>query len=119
MVDGDYRLDEFFQRYRAACPDVEPTPNFMPILWERIEGRRGFAFTFERMARPAMTIFAALCLLLLVLNVAGAGQGSVAPPTYTDALAADSTAEKTDYTEAIWNNPTSFQAPQELRAQHR
>ena len=68
MVDGDYRLDEFFQRYRAACPDVEPTPNFMPMLWERIEGRRGFAFTFERMARPAMTIFAALCLLLLVFR---------------------------------------------------
>jgi hypothetical protein len=119
MADGDNRLDEFFQRYRAACPEVEPTSNFMPVLWDRIESRRGFAFTFERMAKPAMTFFAALCLLLLMLNVAGTGPGNVAPATYADALAADSTAEKTDYTEAIVSSPNGSQAPQELRQQQR
>jgi hypothetical protein len=54
-----------------------------------------------------------------MLNVAGTGPGNVAPATYADALAADSTAEKTDYTEAIVSSPNGSQAPQELRQQQR
>jgi hypothetical protein len=115
MADGDNQLDEFFRLYRAACPEVDAAPNFMPELWEKIESRRGFAFTFERLARPVMTILAAVCLLLLVLNVAGTGQTNLWAPTYADALAADSTAEATDYTEAIRSTPTSFQVPAGLQ----
>ena len=101
MVDDDSRLDALFQRYRAACSDVEPSPNFMPRLWMKIEARHSFWFVFHRMARTAMTACAALCLLLVVLNVYSASQALVLAPTYTDALMADHTAESTDYTEAI------------------
>lgn len=115
MTDGDYQLDELFQRYRAACPDVEAGANFMPSLWDRIESRRSFALTFERLAKPLMTVLAAVCALLLVLNLAGIGQNSLPAASYTDALAADSSAERTYYTEAIRDNPSGFQAPAELR----
>ncbi len=115
MTDGDYQLDELFQRYRAACPEVDAAPHFMPALWAKIEGRRGFAFTFERLAKPLMTVLAALCILLFVLNVAGVGQSNPLAASYTDALAADSSAERTYYTEAIRDNPSGFQAPVELR----
>jgi len=115
MTDGNNQLDGWFQRYRAACPDVDPTPNFMPELWAKIESRRSFAFTFERFAKPLMTVLGAICALLLVLNLAGVGQTPLAAGSYADALAADSSAERTYYTEAIRDTPSGFQAPAELR----
>jgi hypothetical protein len=115
MTDGNFQLDEWFRRYRAACPEVDPAPNFMPGLWNKIESRRTFAFTFERLAKPLMTVLGAICALLLVLNLAGIGQTPPTAASYADALAADSSAERTYYTEAIRDNPTGFQAPAELR----
>ena len=102
MID-DSRLNDLFQRYRAACPDVDPGANFMPALWQKIEARHSFWFVFQRLGRTAMTACAALCLLLLVLNFASTSQ--IQAPRYVDTLAADQSAEKTDYTEAI--RPTS------------
>lgn len=101
MVNDDSRLDALFQRYRVACPDVEPGANFMPRMWMKIEARRSFWFVFRRLAQTAMTACAALCLLLVVLNVYTASQALVLVPSYTDALMAEHTAEQTDYTEAI------------------
>jgi hypothetical protein len=101
MVDDDSRLDALFQRYRAACPDVDPSANFMPRMWMKIEARRSFWFVFRRLAQAAMTACAALCLLLVALNVYSASQALLLAPSYTDALMADHTAEQTDYTEAI------------------
>lgn len=115
MTDGNYQLDELFQQYRAACPEVDAGPNFMPALWDRIDSRRSFAFTFERLAKPLMTVLAAVCILLFVLNITGVGQNALSAASYADALAADSSAERTYYTEAIRDNPSGFQAPVELR----
>ena len=115
MTDGNDQLDDWFQRYRMACPEVDASVNFMPALWDKIENRRGFAFTFERLAKPMMTVLAALCILLFVLNVTGVGQNTLPAASYTDALAADSSAERTYYTEAIRDNPSGFQAPAQLR----
>jgi hypothetical protein len=70
-------------------------------MWMKIEARRSFWFAFRRLAQTAMTACAALCLLLLVLNVYSASQVMTLAPSYTDALMADHTAEQTDYTEAI------------------
>ena len=101
MVDDDSRLDALFQRYRAACPDVDPSANFMPRMWMKIEARRSFWFVFRRLAQAAMTACAAVCLLLVALNMYSASQTLGLAPSYTDALMADHTAEQTDYTEAI------------------
>ncbi|MEO8052524.1 MAG: hypothetical protein ABI833_19110 [Acidobacteriota bacterium] len=38
---GDEKLDPLWAEYRNACPDVEPSPNFMPHMWQRIEAQRG------------------------------------------------------------------------------
>ena len=109
-TNDDAELDDLFSRYRAACPDVEASGGFMSGVWQKIEGRHGFWFVFQRFARTTMTACAALCLLLLVLNFVLAPQNQVmAPPTYVDALIADHSAEKTYYTEAIQSTP----APEE------
>jgi len=94
-------LDELFDRYRLACPDVEAGPNFMPTLWQKIEARHSFWFTFVRFGRGALTASAALCLLLLVLNLSTTPQVMA---SYTDAILAESSAEQTYYTEAIHTN---------------
>ncbi len=105
----DLQVDEFFQTYRAACPDVEPGRNFMPNLWQRIEARQTFWFVFQRFAKTATAACGALCLLMLALNLYSPGQASMG--SYTDALMAEHTAEKTYYTEAIRSAPDSNDVP--------
>jgi hypothetical protein len=114
MSGEDTRLDELFQSYRASCPDIEPSANFMPNLWQKIDARRGFWPVFERLARPGMAAAALLCLLLLALNFISASHRAIAP-TYTDALMEEHSAEQTYYTEAILSTPTPAQAPAGLR----
>jgi hypothetical protein len=60
----DDKLDSLLQVYRAACPDREPSANFMPGLWRRIESRRNFTFSFQRMVRGFVTAAAAVTLAI-------------------------------------------------------
>ncbi|MBV8550944.1 MAG: hypothetical protein JOY54_06560 [Acidobacteriaceae bacterium] len=108
-MSDESHLDELFQRYRAACPEVEPSANFMPLLWHKIESRHNFWFVFQGLARAVATASAAVCLLLLILNLAAAPKVQSTGPTYTDALMADHTAERTYYTEALRNTPPSME----------
>jgi len=57
-------IDALFRAYRDACPAPEPSANFMPNLWQRIEARRSFAFSFQRMASGFVTAAIALSILL-------------------------------------------------------
>jgi len=114
MSGEDSGLDDLFQSYRASCPDVEPSANFMPVLWQKIEARHGFWFVFERLARTGMTAAALLCLLLLALNFVSTSRGGMVQ-TYTDALLADHTAEQTYYAEAIRGSGVSDDAPEGLQ----
>jgi hypothetical protein len=91
MTNEDAALDQLFGRYRAACPDPEPSQNFMPALWAKIDSRRGFLFAFGRLARTGTAAAAAFCLVLLLLNFVIAPARALAP-TYADELAADSQA---------------------------
>ena len=111
MVSDDSRLNNLFERYRTACPDVAAGADFMPKLWQRIEARRSFWYVFQHFARRAMTACAALCLLLVALNIYSASQALMLPPNYADALMADHSAEQTDYTEAIRNTAGDDTAP--------
>ena len=60
------RLEALFRAYRAACPDPEASANFMPQLWQRIEGRRTFSFFVRRMASGFVTAAVAATLLMAV-----------------------------------------------------
>jgi hypothetical protein len=48
-------LDGLFQAYRQACPDPEPSVNFMPELWAKIEARQSSTTIFNRMAKALVT----------------------------------------------------------------
>src|ERR1044072_2807720 len=61
----DERLDALFRAYAKACPDREPSANFMPNLWQRIEARQNNAFfSFRRMANALVTAAVALSIAL-------------------------------------------------------
>jgi len=107
MTDNDSGLNDLFQKYRAACPEVEPGANFMPGIWQRIESRHSFRFAFQQIARPLMAGSAALVLLLVLLSIVSNEHARLTAPSYVDALIAEHTAEKTYYTEAIRSTPPS------------
>lgn len=99
FMSDDSELNRLFERYRSACPEVEPSSNFMPLLWEKIEARRGgLWFDFSRLGKKTLTISAVLCLLLLGMNLSMSPQVG---PSYTDALISAASAEQVDFSEAI------------------
>jgi len=114
-MDDESQLDSLFASYRAACPEVEPSANFMPELWAKIEARHSFWSVFQKLAKGMTAASAALCLLLLVLNIVFTPQPHLGTPSYTEALMADHTAEKVDYTEAIRSTPTAEELPAQLK----
>jgi hypothetical protein len=61
-------LDALFRAYRDACPAPEPSRDFMPRLWSRIEARQTFTFSFRRMANALLTAAMAASLALGVYN---------------------------------------------------
>jgi hypothetical protein len=107
MTNDESGLDALLASYRDACPEIEPSANFMPGVWAGIEARRSFWFMFLREARTALTACAAVCLLLLILNFITGSPARVAAPTYADALMAEHSAEQTYYTEGIRAMPVS------------
>lgn len=60
-------LARLFADYRAALPDPDPSPEFMPRLWRRIEARQSLAHDLKRLAQGFLTAAAAVSLLMGIL----------------------------------------------------
>lgn len=84
--NNDEQLDALFRAYQAACPDRDPSANFMPGVWQRIEARQKFAFSFTRMANGFVTAAVALTIVLGVY-MSWPHTQAMAPVTYLEALA--------------------------------
>ena len=79
--------EESFERLLAAYP--EPSADFMPGLWRKIESRQTFVFTVQRMARAIITTAAIASLAM------GVYVSRIEPrvsPTYLEQLAGGPTA---------------------------
>ena len=62
------QLDALWAEYRAACPDPETSANFMPMLWQKIEGRRSETTSvFRHMVQAWVMAALALTVLIAVL----------------------------------------------------
>lgn len=101
MTDHEQRLNGLLSAYRDACPAPEPSAGFMPAVWQRIEARRGVAYSFQRLSRMILAASGAMCLLLAGLNYLPAHSWTTPNPTYTDALVADQVPEETYYSEIL------------------
>jgi hypothetical protein len=87
--NSDDQLDSLFRAYRDAYSVPEPSPNFMPHLWQKIEVRQNSTFVFRRMANALVTA-AMAASVALGLYMAVPHQSAANPyyySTYVEALA--------------------------------
>jgi len=83
-------LNDLFHAYRNACPDPEPSVNFMPEMWAKIEAREASSTIFNRVAKGLVT---AALGASVVMGLLSASYSQPSPVTsegsYVQALAAD------------------------------
>ena len=84
---GEQQLDALFRAYKEACPNPEPSVNFMPDLWKRIESRQRFTFSFRRMANALVTSAVALSIALGVYMSMHTSNPNYNSESYIEALA--------------------------------
>ena len=88
---GDRReqqLDELFRSYKEACGQPEASANFMPRLWERIEGsQQQWTFQAWRWARGLTMAAAVASLFMVMLQMVPHKQSIVYTATYLETLA--------------------------------
>jgi len=85
----DVLLNDLFRNYRHACPDPEPSVNFMPAMWAKIEAREASSTIFSRVAKGLVTAALGASVLMALLS-ASYNQPLPAPEgSYVQALAAD------------------------------
>ncbi len=87
MRGDEEKLDALLQAYRNACPTPEASANFMPDLWQRIEARQGFLFSFRRLANALVPAAVALSIALGMYAYAPRHSPNYTPQTYIEALA--------------------------------
>lgn len=92
----EQRLDALFRAYAEACGSPEPGPNFMPQLWQRIEARQTFSFSFGRVARGFVTAAVAVTLAMALFLAAPRRAPAFYTTTYVDVLAASHSADTAD-----------------------
>lgn len=66
-------LSGAFAQYRAACPDPEPSPNFFPQLWAKIDARRSFVWKVRTYSRGIAAAAVTACLLMVGFEMASSG----------------------------------------------
>lgn len=94
-------LDALFVAYRAACPDPEPSPNFMPRVWKQIEARRSVTRSYWRWTQAFITAAAAISMLLGLLSAYLPSQSEFYNKTYVEALAEDTTVDVSPSLEVV------------------
>jgi len=88
MHGDEEKLDALFRAYRKACPAAEASANFMPDLWQLIEARQGFLFSFRRLANALVPAAVALSIALGVCAYTPRHASNSTPQqTYIEALA--------------------------------
>lgn len=86
----DARLNDLFHAYRDACPDPEPSVNFMPVMWAKIEARQASSTVFNRMAKALVTAALGASVIMAILSSSYSQPANPAyEGTYIQALAAD------------------------------
>jgi hypothetical protein len=86
-------LAKLFAEYRDAIPDPEPSADFTPGVWRRIETRRSSVRLFRRFAEAFVTIAAVLTILMGTVLIPHLRKAPVYTATYVDVLAAEQTEE--------------------------
>ena len=87
-MDWNNEVNGLFAEYKRAVPDPDPSANFMPELWEKIEARHSFTLRIKRLTRVFVGASAAVCLLFGMLEVIPGSSRAEVRGSYVDVLAA-------------------------------
>jgi len=90
------RLNALFAEYREACPDPEPSVQFMPQLWQRIEANRNATVSLwlRRWAEVWLVTAVTLAIVMGAFLIPRFQNTPAYQATYIDVLAAaDSAAD--------------------------
>jgi|SRR5579862_8910680 len=88
-TEGESRLDALFLAYRQACPDADPSVNFMPGIWTKIEAREASSHWFGRVAKALVTAALAASVVLGLMMSSANRSSEFFNATFVDALQAD------------------------------
>jgi hypothetical protein len=95
------RLDALFRAYGEACVTPEPSSNFMPHLWQRIESRQTFSFLFRRVAGGFVTAAIAATLAMALYLATPRHTAPFYTSTYVEVLAASHGTDTPDIYETV------------------
>ncbi len=99
--DENAELDALFRAYRDACQPPEPSANFMPEIWQRIEERQRSLSFLGRWARALATAAAVLSLAMAAYLYTPRARNSIFyVESYVEALAAGHALDSPEFTEA-------------------
>ncbi len=86
-------LTKLLAAYRDAVPDPEPSANFMPGLWQKIEARRSPVLVLRRFAQGLVMAAAAFALLIGTVFIPRMQNAPVYSASYVDVLANEQSIE--------------------------
>jgi anti-sigma-K factor RskA len=90
MDQMDDRLNALWAEYREACPDPEPSAQFMPQLWQRIEANRNATVSLwlRRWAEVWLVTAVTLAIVMGAFLIPRFQSPPAYQATYIDVLAA-------------------------------
>jgi hypothetical protein len=93
--EANAQLDALFCAFREATADPEPSVNFMPEMWAKIEARQASTTVFHRFAKALVTaaLGASVVLGLLSYSSSRPAIPTTYEASYVQALAADHVSE--------------------------
>ena len=90
LKNDEVLLNDLFHAYRGACPDPEPSVNFMPDMWAKIEAREASTTIFSRFAKGLVTAALGASVLMGLLSAYSSQPAAATTEgSYLQALAAD------------------------------
>jgi len=93
MDQWNNELEQLFGQYKRLVPDADPSANFMPELWRKIEARQSLVLRIRRLTQVFVAAAAAICMVFaLFLAVPGSDNSSL-NGNYVDLLAETHPAE--------------------------
>jgi hypothetical protein len=91
------QLDQLFHAWREICQDPEPSVNFMPEMWAKIEAREASTTVFSRFAKALVTAALGASVLMGLLSWSYTRAAPSYEGSYLQALTADHVSDLDPY----------------------
>jgi hypothetical protein len=93
MDQWNNELEQLFGQYKRLAPDPEPSSNFTPELWRKIEARQSLVVRIRRLTKVFVAAAAAICMVFALFLAVPASDSSILNGNYVDLLAETHPAE--------------------------